>query len=190
MRIGEVARLAEVRVVTVRFYEAQGLLPPAAREASGYRSFPSSVVQRIRFIRRAAELGFSLLEMTVALAIMGLLGALALPSLQKIAERTGFSLDRQDLEQQLDALPQIAATQGRNLVLTSSTTPERSYAAPAGAGGDPFPVKLPAGWSISVDAPIRYRYDGTCSGGRLHVTTPEVEIDYLMNPPLCELRPG
>ncbi len=68
MRIGEVARLAGVRVVTVRFYEAQGLLPPAAREASGYRSFPSSVVQRIRFIRRAAELGFSLLEIRGFLA--------------------------------------------------------------------------------------------------------------------------
>jgi MerR family copper efflux transcriptional regulator len=68
MRIGEVARLAEVRVVTVRFYEAQGLLPRAAREASGYRSFPASAVQRIRFIRRAAELGFSLLEIRAFLA--------------------------------------------------------------------------------------------------------------------------
>jgi len=142
-------------------------------------------------IRRATEpAGFSLLEMTVALAIMGLLGALAMPALSRIAERTGFSLDRQDLEQQLNALPQIAATQGRNLVLTSSTTPDGSYAAPAAAAGDPFPVKLPAGWSIAVDAPIRYRYDGTCGGGRLHVTTPEAEFDYLMNPPLCELRPG
>jgi prepilin-type N-terminal cleavage/methylation domain-containing protein len=140
--------------------------------------------------RRATEPGgFTLLEMVVALAIMGLLGALALPSLQKLTERTGFSLDRQDVERQLDQLPQIAASQGKALVLTSSPTNDDPV--PAGASlQEPYPVKLPEGWVIEVAAPIRYRYDGTCSGGRLHLTTPSSQSDYLMRPPLCELRPG
>ena len=132
--------------------------------------------------------GFSLLEMVVALAIMGLLGALAMPSLQKITERTGFSLDLQDVERQLDQLPQIAASQGKALVLTSS--PTAGDYVPSGTVQLPYPVKLPAGWQITVDAPIRYRYDGTCGGGKLHLTTPASESNYLMKPPLCELRPG
>jgi prepilin-type N-terminal cleavage/methylation domain-containing protein len=132
--------------------------------------------------------GFSLLEMVVALAIMGLVGALALPSLQKITERTGFSLDLQDVERQLDQLPQVAASQGKALVLSSS--PSTEYPAPANTAREPYPVKLPEGWQITVDAPINYRYDGTCGGGRLHLTTPASESNYLMKPPLCELRPG
>ena len=140
--------------------------------------------------RRATEQpgGFSLLEMVIALAIMGLLGALAMPSLQKITERTGFSLDLQDVERQLDQLPQIAASQGKALVLTSSPTTEDAVS--TGSKKEPYLVKLPSGWQITVDAPIHYRYDGTCGGGRLHLATPASQSDYLMKPPLCELRPG
>ncbi|MEI9988028.1 MAG: type II secretion system protein [Aliidongia sp.] len=138
--------------------------------------------------RASDQGGFSLIELTIALAIMGLLGALAMPIVSKIAERTGFSLDLQDLERQLDQLPQVAASQGRGLVLTSS--PTAGDPVPLGAGSDPYPVKLPAGWQITVETPILYRYDGTCSGGQLHLTTPSSEANYLMRPPLCELRPG
>lgn len=139
--------------------------------------------------RRATEPGgFSLLEMVVVLAIMGLLGALTLPSLRKIAERTGFSLDRQDVERQLDQLPEVAAMRGKALVLTSSPNPD--YPVPAGTSQQPYPIKLPAGWQIEVEAPISYRYDGTCSGGRLRLIMSDEQSDYLMNPPLCELRPG
>ena len=137
--------------------------------------------------------GFSLLEMTIALAIMALVGALAMPSLARITDRTTFSLNRQDVERQLDQLPQVAASQGHNLVLTSSPgaeLPRYGEAAPTAGRQDPYPVKLPEGWQITVDAPIRYRYDGSCSGGRLHVISPTSEANYLMRPPLCELRPG
>lgn len=140
--------------------------------------------------RRATEPGgFTLLEMMVALAIMGLLGALALPSLQKVMERTGFSLDLQDVERQLDQLPQVAASQGKALVLNSSPN-EESFVPAGAAPPEPYPIKLPAGWEITVDAPIHYRYDGTCSGGTLHLTTPASQSDYVMKPPLCELRRG
>lgn len=129
----------------------------------------------------------------VVLGVLSLMGALAMPSLLKVADRTSFSLNRQDVERQLDALPQIAASLGRNVVLTSTPTAETAYlseASPPGADADPYPVKLPSGWSLTVDAPIRYRYDGTCSGGRLHVAVGAFEADYRMNAPLCELRPG
>jgi MerR family transcriptional regulator, copper efflux regulator len=60
--IGKVARRAGVGVETIRFYERQGLLTTPVRKDSGYRLYPEHVLGRIRFIKRAKELGFSLRE--------------------------------------------------------------------------------------------------------------------------------
>src|SRR5271170_4068233 len=60
--IGKVARRAGVGVETIRFYERQGLLTAPIRKDSGYRLYPEHVLGRIRFIKRAKELGFSLKE--------------------------------------------------------------------------------------------------------------------------------
>ncbi len=53
-----------MRVDTVRFYERQGLLPAPVRTRSGYRQFPEAAVERIRFIKQAQAVGFSLVELT------------------------------------------------------------------------------------------------------------------------------
>lgn len=60
--IGEVARRVGIGVETVRFYEREGLVAPPPRSASGYRLYPDEAVDRLRFIRRAKELGFTLEE--------------------------------------------------------------------------------------------------------------------------------
>jgi MerR family mercuric resistance operon transcriptional regulator len=62
MTIGQLARSAGVGIETVRFYERRGLLEEPPRKASGYRQYGDDVVARLRFIRRAKELGFSLKE--------------------------------------------------------------------------------------------------------------------------------
>lgn len=62
MTIGKVAKRAGVGVETVRFYEREGLIEQPAREGSEWRRYPEDVVPRLRFIRRAQELGFSLRE--------------------------------------------------------------------------------------------------------------------------------
>ena len=62
MKIGLLANQAGVNVQTVRFYERRGLLPAPARKASGYRVYSSEDVRRLRFIRHAKTLGFSLSE--------------------------------------------------------------------------------------------------------------------------------
>lgn len=69
LTIGQVAQKAGVGVETVRFYERQGLLEEPARKESGYRQYPEDVVARLRFIRRAKELGFSLKEIKELLAL-------------------------------------------------------------------------------------------------------------------------
>lgn len=62
MTIGKVAAEADVAVDTVRYYERAGLLPEPPRRESGYREYPADTVKRLRFIRRAKALGFSLPE--------------------------------------------------------------------------------------------------------------------------------
>ncbi|WP_459062107.1 MerR family transcriptional regulator [Stenotrophomonas sp. PSU-St15] len=69
MNIGQLARRAGVPIDTVRYYERQQLLPTAARSAGGYRIFGEQDLRRLRFIRRAKALGFSLEEIAELLAL-------------------------------------------------------------------------------------------------------------------------
>ena len=62
LTIGRLAKQAAVGIDTVRFYERRGLLPEPSRTASGYRLYSDDTIARIRFIRRAKLLGFSLDE--------------------------------------------------------------------------------------------------------------------------------
>ena len=62
MRSGELARNAGVNLQTIRFYEKQGLLLKPERTASGYRSYQQSDLERVLFIKRNQELGFTLAE--------------------------------------------------------------------------------------------------------------------------------
>jgi MerR family transcriptional regulator, copper efflux regulator len=66
---GQLARASGVNLETIRFYERQNLLPKPPRTAAGYRVFPADAVQRVRFIRRAQTLGFSLKEVRDLLAL-------------------------------------------------------------------------------------------------------------------------
>lgn len=60
--IGRVAKAANVSVQAVRFYERLGLLPAAQRTPAGYRIYAPESVDRLQFVKRAQELGFSLDE--------------------------------------------------------------------------------------------------------------------------------
>lgn len=62
LHIGEVAALTGVTVDTVRYYERRRLLPRAARTGGGFRLFRPEAIERIRVIKQAQELGFSLDE--------------------------------------------------------------------------------------------------------------------------------
>ncbi len=69
--IGWVAKEAGVNVQTVLYYERRGLLPAPSRSINGYRVFNDVSVQRIRFIKRAKELGFTLKQVIALLALQG-----------------------------------------------------------------------------------------------------------------------
>ena len=69
LTIGQVAKQAKIGIETIRFYERQGLIEEPPRRESGYRQYPQEVIDRLAFIRRAKDLGFSLKEIADLLAL-------------------------------------------------------------------------------------------------------------------------
>lgn len=64
LRIGQLAKMASVNVQTVRYYERRNLLQPTDRKASGYRVYGDEALRRLRFIKNAQALGFTLREVS------------------------------------------------------------------------------------------------------------------------------
>jgi DNA-binding transcriptional MerR regulator len=62
LTIGDLARTTDTKVETIRYYEQIGLLPIPARTRGNYRSYVRRHLNRLRFIRRARNLGFSLAQ--------------------------------------------------------------------------------------------------------------------------------
>ncbi len=67
--VGQLAQNAGVNIETVRFYEKRGLLPMPKRTKSGCRQYTNKDIARIHFIKRAKELGFSLMEIAELLSL-------------------------------------------------------------------------------------------------------------------------
>jgi len=61
-QIGEVAKLAEVNIQTIRYYERCNILRPKSKKDSGFRLYSRDAVKTIKFIKHAQELGFKLDE--------------------------------------------------------------------------------------------------------------------------------
>ncbi len=111
MKAGQLAREAAVNVETLRYYERMELLPAPPRRESGYREYAQADVSRIRFIKRAQDLGFSLRE------IRELLDLRAVPDtdnarVKTLAVRKIADIERRirDLERMRETLEHIAGT--------------------------------------------------------------------------------
>jgi MerR family transcriptional regulator, copper efflux regulator len=69
LTIGEVAERARVHVETPRYYERRGLVASPPRSVANYRLYPENAVRRVRFIKCAQELGFTLKEIKELLSL-------------------------------------------------------------------------------------------------------------------------
>ena len=99
MHIGEMASRAAVNVQTIRFYEREGLLPAPTRNNSGYRCYGPSDLERVTFIKRNQELGFTLGEIMQLLDLHRVVAAMPLPIQRKPEELRGIiTLGRERLD--------------------------------------------------------------------------------------------
>src|SRR6266516_3830930 len=69
LTIGQVADAADANIQTIRYYERRGLFPTPRRTPAGYRQYADDAVARLRFIKHAQELGFSLQEIQELLGL-------------------------------------------------------------------------------------------------------------------------
>jgi MerR family mercuric resistance operon transcriptional regulator len=76
LTIGKLAEQAGVNVETIRYYQRRGLLDEPKKPLGGYRRYPSDTAKRVRFIKRAQGLGFTL-EEVVGLLRLDAVGACA-----------------------------------------------------------------------------------------------------------------
>ena len=133
MKIGEVARAADVGIDAVRFYEREGLIPKPARRPSGYRMYSPDVVLSLRFIRRAKELGFSLKEISTLLSLetdaeatAGEVGQLASEKLADIEERIrSLQRMRRELKKLLDDCPGGGPSNGCSILRSLNEEKQR-----------------------------------------------------------------
>jgi MerR family transcriptional regulator, mercuric resistance operon regulatory protein len=108
--IGELARAAGVNVETVRFYERRGLLRQPER-GDGYRRYPESDLDRLRFVRRAKVLGFTLAEITELLdaASAGATDDVVAAARDRLASVDVEIAALQDQRRRLEALADVCA---------------------------------------------------------------------------------
>lgn len=120
LSIGQLAKHAGVGVDTVRYYERDGLLSPAGRLASGYRRYGETELKRLRFIRRAKALGFSLEDIR---------SLLTLSEQQSVAEvKRAAQAKLTDIEQRINELERIRS--GLRTLITACPGHGRAEACP------------------------------------------------------------
>lgn len=134
----------------------------------------SATCPRTEFGRLAPAHGFSLLELLIVLVLLGLMAALAGPSLHRTYERLVASSERDEVLRQLSQLPLRVRARGKAVVL-----PDRSDA--LGAWLD-----LPTGWRVHTISPLRIELSGYCHGGRLRLSGPGQVLEVGLRAPYCE----
>jgi prepilin-type N-terminal cleavage/methylation domain-containing protein len=133
-------------------------------------------VRRSAIFQRVDE-GFTLIELVIALAIVGLGLTFVLPRLSGWVDRMAFSMRQQRFEDALAELGSKARRSGRSVILHSTNFAPNST--------EPSPIDLPSTWAVTVEPPIAFRYDGFCNGGTVRLTFPEGEKTYHLKPPFC-----
>ncbi|MCS5596992.1 MAG: heavy metal-responsive transcriptional regulator [Alphaproteobacteria bacterium] len=131
MLIGDLAKKADVSIDTIRYYEREGLIEPVSVRDSGYREFDKNAAERLRFVTRAKQLGFSLKEIRDLLSLTdnpdttcGQIRALAEQKLEDVLDKikvlqimkkdlTGLLKECTDTSASINACPIVDALDGK-----------------------------------------------------------------------------
>lgn len=140
---------------------------------------------------RVSTTGYTLLELLVALAILGALAGLAAPPFIRLIDQQRRLADVAQVERVIAALPMQARERARDLVLRPKGAAIAGVRRPDFLSplGDPDGVdlsQLPEGWTLEPSADLWIRFDGVCFGGSLRAVGPDgAAIAYRLAPPLC-----
>jgi len=125
--------------------------------------------------------GFTLLELLVVLALMGLVAAVATPRLTQLWASVERANERAEVLAQVRALGHRAMRQGRGFVLGSQAAQEGD----AGAGP---PLALPEGWRVRSEPGVRYLASGVCLGGEVTLHHGDWQRTLVLEAPRCVPR--
>lgn len=110
MQIGELAKVCDVSLDTVRYYEKQGLIAAIGRSEGGYRLFDQRAIERLSFIKKAKSLGFTLKEIQELLDIKVSPETFACGEVKQLTDskRAAVEAKIQELEQIRQALQHLS----------------------------------------------------------------------------------
>lgn len=118
--------------------------------------------------------GFTLLELLIVLALLGLTAAVVVPGLARTYDAIVRSGERADAIRALEGLPLGVRATGRELVLAPADTRALADAAP-----------MPEGWTVRLAEPLRIERTGVCHPARVVVTGRESKETWRILSPTC-----
>jgi len=125
--------------------------------------------------------GFTLIELLVVLFLVGLLTAVVLPSMERMARSSQLKTERDAIVGRLGELGYEAFLSGKSIVLSSSSSAVRAS----------YPIDLPEGWELRVTRPVVFVFNGICGGGEVTLIAPDNSLErFDLVPPSCEIRSG
>lgn len=136
---------------------------------------------------QSSTTGFSLLELLVVLALVSLIGALAVPNLMALYDSASRATERDQILDQLAGMGREAMLKGHGYAVYGTTPGPRPTDTP-GFSVQPYQLVVPEGWQVELDRPLWVRPNGVCLGATVTLSHPDAPpVKVALAPPYCRV---